>query len=183
MGSTRFAPFEAVDSGGAVPTMYLASSEAAALLEVVFHEVHHRSSRYVYERDLRKRALAYLLVPRDLWLADLRDPELDRHGIRREQVVSSPAEHYPCTRRLARQLHAREIGGRRVDGMLWNSRQAELLDGPEVEVCVVFGDGLDSGRGSWALTGPGVRNLFEGPGRLLVDAVAAELDAVVLSAP
>jgi hypothetical protein len=48
-----------------------------------------------------------------------------------------------------------------------------------VEVLVLFGDVYPSGRGTWPLTGPGISNIYEGPGRLLIDEVAVDLDAVV----
>ena len=180
VGSTRFAPFSDQGSGQPVPALYLAAHEAGALLETVFHEVHHMAARRIFERDLRHRALAYVLVPRELWLADLRDPVLATCGLQRDQVVSSPAEHYPCTRRLAQELHSRAIDGQAVQGVLWHSRHAELLGGEAAEVCVVFGDRYGARRGSRTLTGPGARNLFEGPGRLLVDEIASDLDAVVV---
>jgi RES domain len=179
LGDTRFAPFDAAATGARVPTMYLAGDEIGALLETVFHEVHHQLPRRIYEKDLRRFGLAHVRVPRRLWLADLRDPALAAAGVRREQLVSTPAEHYPCTRRVARDVHGREIDGREVAGLLWHSRQAELLATRPTEVCVLFGDVAGTGRGSWVLTGPGVRNLFEGPGRVLVDVLAEQLDATV----
>lgn len=188
-GDTRFAPFPAAGTGERVPTMYLAGDEVAALLETVFHEVHHQQARHIFERDLRPFGLAHVRVPQRLWLADLRDPVLAAVGVRRDQLVSTPAEHYPCTRRLARDLHGRAVDGRRVAGLLWHSRQAEVLSAalldpqwrsaPAGEVCVLFGDVAGTGRGAWQLTGPGVRNLFEGAGRLLIDELAEQLDAVV----
>jgi len=179
-GDSRFAPFDSLSAGSPVPALYLANNEIGALLETVFHEVHQQSDRHIYEKDLRQHAIAHLLIPTNLWLADLRDEALQRLGIRREQVVSTASEHYPCTRRLARELHGRSIDGRAVAGVLWHSRQAELLQrsGPS-EVCVVFGDVYGNHRGDWTLTGPGARNLYEGPGRLLADELANELVATV----
>jgi hypothetical protein len=179
-GDSRFAPFDSVTAVSRVSALYLADNENGALLETVFHEVHQQSDRHIYEKDLRRHAIAHLLVPTELWLVDLRDDVLQLLGIRRDQVVASPSEHYPCTRQLARDLQTRSIDGRRVEGVLWHSRQAELLrrSGPS-EVCVVFGDVYGDHRGSWTLTGPGARNLYEGPGRLLIDELANELAATV----
>lgn len=180
LGDTRFAPLAAAVTGAQVPTMYLAADQIGALLETVFHEVHQQLPRSIYEKDLRPFGLAHVLVPRRLWLADLRDDALAAAGVGREQLVSTMREHYPCTRRVAQELHGRVINGRRVAGLLWHSRQAELLEAaaPAV-VCVLFGDVAGTDRGSWALTGPGVRNLYEGPGRLLVDVLAEQLSATV----
>lgn len=178
-GDARFSPFDAAASGRRVPAMYLAQTETAALLETVFREVHQTSSRQIYEKDLRGMMLAHLRVPRDAVLGDLRDPELSRHGLDREQVVATSAEHYPCTRRLAVAAHRRQLDGRSCEGLIWHSRQVELAGGAATEVAVLFGDEYPSGRGTWTLAGPGCRNLFEGPGRLLIDTIAEALSAVV----
>jgi RES domain-containing protein len=105
-GDARFSPFDDPQTGVRVPTMYLADDPRSALLETVFHEVHHAASRTVYEAALVGKLLAYLRVPESALLGDLRDDELRRLGLAREQVVSSVAEHYPCTRRLAVQAVA-----------------------------------------------------------------------------
>ena len=179
-GDARFSPFDDPEDGHRVPSMYLASTPTAALVETVFHEVHQSSSRIIYERDLRGKLLAHVRLAATARLGDLRDPELSRHRLSRSQVSSSPAEHYQCTRRLAvaARGQTRRAGGP-LQGLIWHSRQAELAGHPPVEVVVLFGDSFPSGRGTWPLTGPGIRNLSEGPGRLLVDRIAEELDALV----
>lgn len=176
-GDTRFSPVDDPLTGVRLPSLYLGETEVAALLETVFHEVHHQTPRTIYERDLRGQLLAHVETPREVQLVDLRDPELSRLTHDRDQVASSAAEHYPCTRRLAidlLQLHPT------AHGLIWHSRQAELLDQPEEQVIVLFcGGRFQMGRGEWPLRGPGNRNLYEGPGRLLIDEVAEELDASV----
>ena len=162
--------------------MYLADDPKSALLETAFHEVHHAASRTVYEADLVGKLLVYLRVPEAALLGDLRDDELRRLGIAREQVVSSVAEHYPCTRRLAAQALGRSHRGGDIQGLLWHSRQAELAGAPSAEVLVLFGSHYQSKRGSWHLVEPGIRNLYEGPGRLLIDEIADDIDAVILAA-
>ncbi|WP_053010718.1 RES domain-containing protein [Mycobacterium haemophilum] len=160
--------------------MYLASTPAAALLETVFHDVHQVSARISYERDLRGKLLAHQRVPADATLGDLRDRELDRLGLARQQVVSCPAEHYPCTRRLAGGALSQNRRGRGLDGLIWHSRQAELATTKPVEVIVLFGGPrYPSGRGTWRLFGPGTSSLYDDPGRLLVDEIAESLSAVI----
>lgn len=178
-GDARFSPFDDPTDGHRVPNMYLAAAPAAALLETVFHEVHQSSSRIIYERDLRGKLLAHLKLPTAARLGDLRDPELARHNLSRSQVASSPAEHYPCTRRLAIGARGQCRSGGSLQGLIWHSRQAELAGHPPTEVMVLFGDTFPSGRGSWPLTGPGIRSLYEGAGRLLIDQIAQDLDALV----
>lgn len=104
LGDARFSPIDDPITDERLPSIYLAETEAAALLETVFHEVHHASTRTIYERELRGQLLAHVALPKDAQLVDLRNPELARLGYSRDQVASSTAEHYPCTRRLAIEL-------------------------------------------------------------------------------
>jgi len=178
-GDARFSPFDATDSGARVPTMYLARTPAAALLETVFHQVHQRSARNVYERDLVNKLMAHVRLPSDARLGDLRDAELARHRLARDQTVATSAEHYPCTRRLAVGAHGQRMRAGRLQGLIWHSRQAELAGSAKTAVVVIFADHYPSGRGAWVRSAPGSSNLFEGPGRLLVDELADQLDATV----
>lgn len=179
-GDARFSPVDDPATGDRLPSMYLAATPTAALLETVFHDVHQASGRVIYERDLRGKLLAHLRVPDVAGLGDLRDPELDRLGLTRPQVVSGPAEHYPCTRRLAGEALDQPRRGRALAGLIWQSRQAELADADPVEVVVLFGGPrYQCRRGSWPLFGPGASSLYDGPGRLLVDEIAESLGAVI----
>ena len=179
-GDARFSPIDDPGSGVRLPCMYLAASPTAALLETVFHDVHTSGGRVVYERDLRGKLLAHVRAPAVAALGDLRDPALARLGVDRGAAVSSPAEHYPCTRRLASAAIAAPRRGRPLQGLIWHSRQAELAGTEPVEVVALFGGPrYPSGRGSWSLFGPGASSLYDGPGRLLVDAIAERLGAVV----
>jgi hypothetical protein len=149
------------------------------LLETVFHDVHEQSSMTVYENHLREKLLAHIQVPAEATLGDLRDPQLEKLGLRCSQVVSGPAEHYPCTRRLAIEALAQQHDPP-LQGLIWHSRQAELLDKPPKEVIVLFGGRrYRTRRGSWKRFGPGSQNLDEGPGRLRVDRIANELGALI----
>jgi hypothetical protein len=63
---------------------------------------------------------------------------------------------------------------------MWHSRQAELAGEPPAEVVVLFGQPrYPPLRGSWRRVGPGSQNLYQGPGRLLVDEIAEALNAVI----
>jgi hypothetical protein len=179
-GDARFSPLDDPTTHDRLPSMYLAGTPTAALLETVFHDVHQDSNRTIYERHLREKLLAHVGVPAVATLGDLRDPELERLELQRSEIVSSPAEHYPCTRRLAVAALTQPHGKRTLQGLIWHSRQAELAHEAPAEVIVLFGDPrYPSGRGSWQLFGPGVQNLDEGAGRLLVDEIAENLDAVI----
>ena len=179
-GDARFSPIDDPATGARLPSMYLAATPAAALLETVFHDVHQRGARMIYERDLRGMLLAHVRAPAVAALGDLRDPELQRLGLGREQVASTTAEHYPCTRRLAVAALAQRRGTRTLHGLIWHSRQAELAGHDPVEVLVLFGGPrYSSTRGGWTLFGPGTSSLYDGPGRVFVEEIAESLSAVI----
>ena len=150
-GRSRFAPL--VNSAGAVvPTLDGAADLwTAALLVTVFHDVHENTSRAITFLDLHQRGLAGLNVAERLVLVDLRDAVLDKLGLERSQLVTSPAAHYHCTTEWAAALHGRRVGAAATVGLLWRSRGAELarhgspllgdlLPGASEEVFVLFGD-------------------------------------------
>jgi len=183
-GDTRFAPIESA-TGRRVPTMYLAADETSALLETIFHTVDAPSAApgpplaapTVPEGKLRSWLVTALESPTPAQLADFRDPALAAMGVERPQLITSPAEHYPCTRRIATAVHHDPRG---VAGIIWHSRQAELTGHGAVETVVLFGDRHVSGRGQWIPREAGSRNLFEGPGRDLAEQAAARLGARIV---
>lgn len=177
-GDTRFAPIDDPMTGQRLPNMYLGESPTTVLLETVFHDVHPHG-RIVYQQHLHEKLLAHIKVPVSATLGDLRDSQLDKLGLTRDQIVSSSAEHYPCTRRLAIQALAQPHDPP-LQGLIWHSRQAELGGRPAEEVIVLFGNQrYPSKRGSWQRFGPGSQNLYEGPGRLLIDQIADDLHAFI----
>lgn len=177
-GDTRFAPVDDPNTGTRLPNMYLGQTPTTVLLETIFHDVHDAGSNVVYEQHLVERLLAHIVVPIDATLGDLRHTALNDLGLQRTQVVSSPAEHYPCTRKLAiaalGQPHTPPL-----QGLIWHSRQAELASTPPQEVIVLFGERYQTTPGSWPRVPPGSQNLYEGPGRPLVDRIASDLGAVI----
>jgi hypothetical protein len=177
-GDTRFAPIDDPDTGKRLPNMYLGETPTTVLLETIFHDVHDTGSKVIYQQHLVERLLAHMKVPVDATLGDLRDPALHDLGLTRSQVVSSPAEHYPCTRKLAiaglAQSHTPPL-----QGLIWHSRQAELAKAPPQEVIVLFGERYQTELGTWKRVPPGLQNLYEGAGRLLVDQIATDLKATI----
>jgi RES domain len=177
-GDTRFAPIDDPTTGKRLPNMYLGQTPTTVLLESIFHDVHATGSKVIYQQHLVERLLAHMVVPVDATLGDLRDPALKDLGLIRSQVVTAPAEHYPCTRKLAiaalAQPHTPPL-----QGLIWHSRQAELAKAPAQEVIVLFGERYKTKPGTWRRVPPGLQNLYEGPGRLLVDKIATDLGAVI----
>ncbi|GAB7003690.1 hypothetical protein JCM18899A_11610 [Nocardioides sp. AN3] len=137
VGSTRFAPFPGAGAAAdiMVPTMYVARTLRAALLETVFHTAEPtarasaattRLPSVLTGNDLLGRLHARLALPRSLRLVDLRNPALSGLGLVRESVVSSSALHYSCTRRIAQAICNAAPADGGFDGILWHSRQSEV---------------------------------------------------------
>ena len=178
LGDTRFAPLMR-NPEPPIPTLYGGTDDLGVLLESVLHDVHQDvPDRVIYEAIVRGFGLAYMRLPRVLALVDFRNAALERYGLSRGQIVSTTAEHYSCTREWAMWLHGLSIGGVQPDGILWHSRQAELLKADRLsEVFVLFGDRAESSPGAYPLTHVGVRNLTEGPGLVMLESLAEQLDA------
>lgn len=118
-GTTRFAP----QRGSA--HVYVASTEIGALLESALHDAAPPHPR-IQVPTLAAWSASIVELRHDVRLFDLRDPELDRLGLGRDQLVSTPPVHSACTRRWASHLVARHVGGQQAHGIVWHSRQAEL---------------------------------------------------------
>lgn len=176
-GDTRFAPLRSGER--TIPTLYGGETPESALLESIFHDIHHLvGDRLVYGSDLRDRGLVHIQTPVKLQLVDLRDDALASLGVRRPELVSTTAAHYACTREWADHVHTAFPD---AQGMIWHSRQSELT-GRRAAALILFGDRVPHRSGFFPLAGAGVANLVEGRGRQLVDKLATELDAVVVDA-
>lgn len=175
-GDTRFAPLRS--DGLTIPTLYGGETQQSALLESIFHDIHHSvGDKLVYASDLRDRGLVHLETPIALRLVDLRDDALFSLGLNRPDLVSTPAAHYVCTREWSAHIHGLSP---LAHGMIWHSRQAELT-GRRAEAIILFRDRLSNRQpGYFPLAGVGVVNLVEGKGRQLIDKLASELDATVV---
>jgi hypothetical protein len=134
----RFNPFPGAPASN-VPTLYAASSLAAAALESVFHDVEHVPSPKYARSRLNDWSYSKLKTTRDLLLFDLVNPRLRQLEVpgrtisitETELVHTSPSE-YPHTRTWAQLLHSAIPN---LDGLLWRPRL-----GGRGHSFVVFGD-------------------------------------------
>jgi hypothetical protein len=119
-GNARFSPIEHV--GAIIPTMYLATSVQAALMETVLHDAPVPSAGFILTLEPAKepRRISRLQSTMALQLADLSTVGLRRVGISRSDVVDSDKTHYPVTRQLATWIYANCPD---VQGLAWTSRQ------------------------------------------------------------
>ncbi len=169
-GATRFAPQSRSSH------VYVATTEIGALLESALHDATPPFPR-IQIPTLQEWSESVVELRHDVRLFDLRDPELDRLRIGREQLVSTLPVHYACTRTWASGLAGRSVGGQKTHGLVWHSRQAELhartmkhrpafarlLSEHPTEVAVVWSRPA-TGRLLMSVPGGGLGRLHEGDG-------------------
>lgn len=136
-GNARFSPIE--NAGAIIPTMYLATSVQAALMETVLHDAPVPSAGFILTLEPAKdpRRISRLQSAVPLQLADLSTVGLRRLGILRSDVVDSDKTQYPVTRQLARWIYANCPD---VQGLAWTSRQDD-----SAQAIVLFEPRLDGG--------------------------------------
>lgn len=183
-GATRFAPQDGSSH------VYVATTEVGALLESALHDASPPFPR-IQVPTLQTWSESVVELAHDVRLFDLRDPELDRLGIGREQVVATLPVHYACTRTWASSLVGRSVGGQRTHGLVWHSRQAELharaardrpafarlLSEHPTEVAVVWSPPAPGGL-SKPVPGEGLGALHEGDGWRFIEDLAGLLGIV-----
>jgi hypothetical protein len=179
-GDARFSPFNEAGSDTRVPTVYLAKTPHAALLETVLRDVGEWNVREVYEARFYGQLHVGLETTATLQVADLRNSALTRLNIPRPAITSSPQEHYPCTRIVAKAIHA---SAQNLAGIVWHSRQTEISHHPDAEALVLFADRLPRGRDALALTQSltAVGAIGEGAGRIVLDELLEDLGVTVVS--
>ncbi|HYG25552.1 MAG TPA: RES domain-containing protein [Caulobacteraceae bacterium] len=129
---SRFAPL--FDSAGVnIPTLYAATSMDAAAYESIFHDVPYNAGIKSVPFDEAK-ACAYsriqLRIP--LTVATLHEPDLNRWGATRAQLIDTPASDYSDTAKWAVALHAQ---GPNLNGLQYTSKRCD-----SDQAFVFFGD-------------------------------------------
>lgn len=119
VGNSRFAPLVNTEH------VYVSRTATAALLESALHHLSGPQPT-IWRVELANWSLGETTLAADVRLADLRDPALTRVGIERPSLVDTMPVHYPCTRQWATMLQDHTIDGGPIDGILWNSRQADI---------------------------------------------------------
>jgi hypothetical protein len=131
---SRFAPLVRAD-GTCIPTMYAATNLECAVHETVFHEIQHDAkTKSIGYHEIEKLDYSVLRPRRDLVLASLFEPDLNRWGLTRRQLIDTFAADYDGTAKWALALHDSFSD---IDGLVWTSRRCD----PE-KAYLLFGDRL-----------------------------------------
>jgi hypothetical protein len=121
LGDARFSPL--IDkSGTVIPTLYAGSTLDCALMETVFHVVPFALGLKTLSKvkHIKGQVYSRLRPVHDLALIDLTSIPLRKLGIRRSNLIDTPASRYPITRKWALALNDQCP---RAHGLLWTSRQ------------------------------------------------------------
>lgn len=133
-GRTRFAPFDDA-SGMPVPTMYVATSLGCVAYESVFHDVDPTHPfKTVPKTAIDELAVSSIRFTRPVSLVRLFEPDLNRWGMTRADLVASSPSSYPDTRRWAAAIYEAAPS---ADGMVWTSRRFD-----ESRCMILFGTRL-----------------------------------------
>lgn len=129
---TRFAPLGA-PGGPCIPTAYLAQSFECAAHETVFHEVPHDALFKTVDADaVRELIYSTVIAARDLTFCTLFEPDLNRLGMTRRNLIDTLAVEYIRTAQWAIAIHDAHPD---IDGLVWTSRRCD----PE-RAYLMFGD-------------------------------------------
>jgi hypothetical protein len=173
----RFSPFP--DPAGInVPSLYAGTTDFAAALESVFHDVRHIPNPLYPESKLRSYVLSRFSVNRNLKLLELINPQLRQvaaphraESLQEGELIHTGPAQYPATRSWARHFH-RSL--KDLEGLVWRPRL-----GGEGVAYVFFGDRVTSD--DFALTQDRTP-IHAGPGRGLIDAIAAAAHIKIIGA-
>jgi hypothetical protein len=131
---SRFAPLLRSD-GTCIPTMYAATNLECAVHETVFHEIQYDAKyKSIGYHEIEKLDYSVVRPRRDLVLASLFEPDLNRWGLTRRQLIDTFAADYEATAEWAIALHDSFSD---IDGLIWTSRRCD-----PGRACLLFGDRL-----------------------------------------
>jgi RES domain len=119
---SRFAPLRRSD-GSCIPTMYAATTFECAVHETLFHEIQHDAKhKSIRFGEIENLDYAVLRPQRALALAGLFEPDLNKWGLIRRQLIDTFAADYEATARWAVALHDAFPD---IDGLAWTSRRCD----------------------------------------------------------
>jgi hypothetical protein len=121
-GPTRFAPLANL-SGACLPTLYAAETFECAVHESIFHDLPYDAiDKFIPKQRVTSRAISWLEPTTDLVLASLHEPDLNRLGLTRADLIDTPPTAFPVTARWAEAFHR---ASERVAGLVWTSRRCD----------------------------------------------------------
>jgi hypothetical protein len=116
--------------------MYAATSFGCAAYESVFHDIDPAATfKTVPLTKVEELAGSRIEIDRDLKLARLFEPDLNKWGITRQSLIDTPPSSYPSTRAWAQAIHDADPT---LDGMIWTSRRFD-----EERCLILFGTRVD----------------------------------------
>jgi hypothetical protein len=136
-GLTRFAPLSQPD-GACLPTLYAGEDFECAVFESIFHDVPPLAGdKFVRMSRVTAMAVSWIITKVALKVARLNEPDLNKLGTTRSELIDTPASQYAITARCAEAFHRADP---ELAGLVWTSRRCD-----PAQAFVFFGDRLPPG--------------------------------------
>jgi hypothetical protein len=136
-GDARFSPIKD-SAGNIIPTIYAAETFEAALMETIFHDVPNKpGKKIVRNAKLADKHHASLKTTEPLMVVDATSVGLKNTNATKAEVIESPPDKYPHSRRFAEDIHAQYPD---MQGIRWVSKQDD-----RAMAYVFFGDRIKAG--------------------------------------
>lgn len=125
-GQTRFAPLKHRNGKCAVSSLYAGKTFDCACYETIFHDVPAKAGlKTVRRQEILMRTHTILVATRDLKLVALRNADLKKSGVGRNQLINSNAVHFSRTTPWAKAIHDQFPD---AEGLVWTSNQCDPDD-------------------------------------------------------
>lgn len=132
-GASRFAPLRDI-AGHSIPTLYAATTFAAAVFETIFHDIPPSALfKTVARATLKKLTYSVIRPRRALSLCGLFSADLSRWRLERANLIDTPVSRYSYCRLWAEAIHCDSPS----EGLMWISRKFD-----EAQAIMLFGDRL-----------------------------------------
>lgn len=136
-GLTRFAPIYNA-AGDCIPTLYAGDSFRCAVYESIFHDVPYAAGdKFVRMSKVTALVTSWLATTVELKVAQLNEPDLNKLGLTRADLIATEADEYKVTARWAEAFYAADQD---LSGLSWTSRRSD----PD-QAFLFFGNRLPAG--------------------------------------
>lgn len=122
---SRFSPIWNSD-GSIIPVLYVAGTLEAAICETVFHDISRTHlSKQIRISMISRLSHSVISSRKNLTLVLLRNSDLRKWNVSRNELINSNSDQYKYTARWAEKIN-RQFP--QVDGLIWTSNQCDPDD-------------------------------------------------------
>lgn len=109
--------------GNVVPVLYATDSLESAVCETIFHDQGvGTSKKTVRKLNVERRNHSQIILKSEITLVSLRQQDLQKWGIRRNELIASPSKEYCHTVKWAQEIYTQFD---KAQGLVWTSNQCD----------------------------------------------------------